>query len=642
MILLVGWYEDADPRRRSELLRCLQRNAANDRFDQIRVFLEDPSARVPADPVFAHPKVRTVAHGRRLTFRDLFAYANAHCTQRRVVVANADIYFDDTLALLDGLDLAGRFLCLSRWDVQPDGSSRLLDHSYSQDAWIFQTPIREPECDFHLGIPACDNRVAFEAESAGLVVSNPSRSIRAHHLHLSPIHHYTANQRVAGPVRGVPAVFLETPSGARGPAPDVPLAKVAFREPMGYTVERLAGGTSSHNNEARPFAAIPEALDGLPFTQVVAARAAPVEVTFRAAGKLYVLVGDDWDGSRAATDWLRAAGFREPIPLVRTQPGFGFEVWALVGEAGARYVIPTQVVLVAAELTRAPDIDPPAVSREPIFAPTSLAPGAAPRRNSAEPEHGARTGGVPPVNNPAPTAPEPLVSCIMPTYNRRQFVPLAVRNFLAQDYPNRELVVIDDGSDPVADLVEGVPRVRYFRLPGRVTIGEKRNLACELAAGSLIAHWDDDDWYSPRRLSYQTEPIRSGAADITGLATGGVLVLPAGEFWSIRPWLHQRMFVGDVHGGTLVFRKALIDERVRYPAVNLAEDAAFLRAMTGRGSRLCRLANAGTFVYVRHGVNSWRFDAGRHLNSDGWHRADRPEWFSPDVLEGYRIAARTE
>jgi glycosyltransferase involved in cell wall biosynthesis len=238
-------------------------------------------------------------------------------------------------------------------------------------------------------------------------------------------------------------------------------------------------------------------------------------------------------------------------------------------------------------------------------------------------------------------APEPLVSCIMPTYNRRRFVPLAVRTFLTQDYPNRELVVIDDGSEPVADLVEGAPGVRYFRLPGRVTIGEKRNLACALAAGDLIAHWDDDDWYSPRRLRYQADPILTGAADITGLTTGGVLVLPAGEFWAIRPWLHQRMFVGDVHGGTLVFRKALIDERVRYPAVSLAEDAAFLRAATGRGHRLCRLANGGAFVYVRHGANAWRFEAGRHMSPDGWNRSDPPEGFSPEALEQYRRAART-
>jgi hypothetical protein len=43
----------------------------------------------------------------------------------------------------------------------------------------------------------------------------------------------------------------------------------------------------------------------------------------------------------------------------------------------------------------------------------------------------------------------PLVSCIMPTANRRRFVPEAIRLFLAQDYLEKELVILDDGEDSV-------------------------------------------------------------------------------------------------------------------------------------------------------------------------------------------------
>jgi len=51
----------------------------------------------------------------------------------------------------------------------------------------------------------------------------------------------------------------------------------------------------------------------------------------------------------------------------------------------------------------------------------------------------------------------PLVSCIMPTADRRVFVPQAIRYFLRQHYPNRELIIIDDGVDPVADLIPAMP-----------------------------------------------------------------------------------------------------------------------------------------------------------------------------------------
>jgi len=142
----------------------------------------------------------------------------------------------------------------------------------------------------------------------------------------------------------------------------------------------------------------------------------------------------------------------------------------------------------------------------------------------------------------------PLVSCIMPTFNRRAMLPLALRSFARQDYPRRELIVVDDGDDPVADLVQGADGVRYFRLPGRRAIGWKRNFACEKAHGEMIAHWDDDDWYSPERLRYQVAPVLAGEADITGLENAFVLETAEGRFWTMHGELHRQMFVGDVHG----------------------------------------------------------------------------------------------
>ena len=91
----------------------------------------------------------------------------------------------------------------------------------------------------------------------------------------------------------------------------------------------------------------------------------------------------------------------------------------------------------------------------------------------------------------------------MPTFNRRSYLPQAIRCFLRQDYPNLELIVVDDGSDPVRDCVPEDERIRYVRLDGKLKIGAKRNLACGLARGEFIVHWDDDDWYPPHRVSAQ-------------------------------------------------------------------------------------------------------------------------------------------
>jgi hypothetical protein len=180
MILLTGFYEDVDISRRGEFLECLRRNVVNNRLDEIHLFVEEPlrlDQLLTAYPLLGSAKVRLTAHGRRVTYQHLFAYANRHLPGRHVIIANADMYFDHTLARFDGYDLAGKLLCLSRWHVRPDSSAGFFDHPSSQHAWIFQAPICGFPCN--LGVLGCDNRLAWKAEHAGLATSNPSRSLRA-------------------------------------------------------------------------------------------------------------------------------------------------------------------------------------------------------------------------------------------------------------------------------------------------------------------------------------------------------------------------------------------------------------------------------------------------------------------------------
>ncbi len=234
----------------------------------------------------------------------------------------------------------------------------------------------------------------------------------------------------------------------------------------------------------------------------------------------------------------------------------------------------------------------------------------------------------------------PLVTCIMPTFNRRPFIPLALSHFRNQDYPNKELVIVDDGSDKIGDLVEGLPDVHYISMRKRVSIGAKRNVACTHARGEFIAHWDDDDWYASDRLRYQVAPLLTGEADLTGLVNSFVLELPGGEFWTTLPHMHPRMFVGDVHGGTLVYRKALLEMGIRYPEINLAEDAALINQAVNKRRRLLRLTNPGVFVYVRHGSNAWReYAPGSFLDPNGWQRIPPPQTFPSSFLPTYQTAA---
>jgi glycosyltransferase involved in cell wall biosynthesis len=156
------------------------------------------------------------------------------------------------------------------------------------------------------------------------------------------------------------------------------------------------------------------------------------------------------------------------------------------------------------------------------------------------------------------------------------------------------------------------------------SIGAKRNLGIGRARGAIIAQWDDDDWYSDARLTQQIVPILRGEADITGLEAGVFFDLEAWSFWRLTPELHRRLFVSDVHGGTLVYRRHIWERLSRYPNGSLGEDALFLRTAQRGGARLLKLRNDGLFVYLRHGANAWSFPLGRYLDPHGWLPSGEP------------------
>jgi glycosyltransferase involved in cell wall biosynthesis len=230
----------------------------------------------------------------------------------------------------------------------------------------------------------------------------------------------------------------------------------------------------------------------------------------------------------------------------------------------------------------------------------------------------------------------PLVSCIMPTYNRRRFVPQAIRYFLDQDYPNRELIILDDGEDPVRDLVPEDGRIRYVQLSHKQTVGVKRNLASALAGGEIILFWDDDDWYRRDRIRYQVEPILNGEADLTAFGLSPMYSVGERRFWSCSESLYNRMFVDGVHAGTLAYRKQIWSSGTRFPDDWLAEDANFMMNAVQKGHKLRKLPNPGVFVYLRHRTNSWQFQPGTHLDGASWHLMEPPAYIPMQDLQFYQ------
>lgn len=105
----------------------------------------------------------------------------------------------------------------------------------------------------------------------------------------------------------------------------------------------------------------------------------------------------------------------------------------------------------------------------------------------------------------------------MPTANRTKFISSSIAYFLNQDYPNRELIIVDDGKESVWKLIPNDPRIHYSYHEPMGTLGIKRNIACDKAAGEIIMHWDDDDFYASDWITVSVYSLLKSGADLVGL-----------------------------------------------------------------------------------------------------------------------------
>ncbi|RYE05563.1 MAG: glycosyltransferase [Rickettsiaceae bacterium] len=101
----------------------------------------------------------------------------------------------------------------------------------------------------------------------------------------------------------------------------------------------------------------------------------------------------------------------------------------------------------------------------------------------------------------------PMVSIILPTYNREHFIGEAISSVLSQNYHNFELIIVDDGStDKTHDIVSTFKdsRIKYYYQHNKGR-SSARNLALSIACGEYIAFLDSDDLYLKNKLVIQVE-----------------------------------------------------------------------------------------------------------------------------------------
>jgi hypothetical protein len=182
--LLINPFDHADPQRKREIEYCYQVNKELGIFDAIY----------------------KVNPGDRATYNDFF-HVIKDLGDAVNVIANLDIYFDDTAELF--CQLAEReFWALTRWEAKTGrlhGDADPNRVKYSQDVWAFRGTANVNAVwmglPFAMGVPGCDNVLARLFQAAGYIVRNPCYDVRTWHLHESESRTYP--RRI-----GNPSVFL--------------------------------------------------------------------------------------------------------------------------------------------------------------------------------------------------------------------------------------------------------------------------------------------------------------------------------------------------------------------------------------------------------------------------------------------------
>jgi len=104
------------------------------------------------------------------------------------------------------------------------------------------------------------------------------------------------------------------------------------------------------------------------------------------------------------------------------------------------------------------------------------------------------------VEDDAKLSVEPLISIIIPTYNRKNMLIRAINSIFKQNYENYEIIIIDDCStdgtkEYIQSHFEDYSNVKYYRNSKNMNAGYNRNYGYKKSKGEYIIFLDDDDFY---------------------------------------------------------------------------------------------------------------------------------------------------
>ena len=224
------------------------------------------------------------------------------------------------------------------------------------------------------------------------------------------------------------------------------------------------------------------------------------------------------------------------------------------------------------------------------------------------------------------------VSVIVPTRNRVKLLPQLIEHFKKQTWGNKELLIFDDtpeGEAAVEQLQARNPNIHIRHSSKTLTIGTKRNKLIEHAKGELIAHFDDDDYYSPSYLETLVQGLLESNSDLNKLTGWFCLHEKSGTlgYWdTTRRDLAHTVFEGNTnpkthdkvfselgyrsfltgYGFSFLYRKQAWRNNP-FEDINLGEDSLFLEGIRKNNGRIHFTQDTNAIcIHIIHRSNTSR------------------------------------
>lgn len=218
MDLIVNFYNHSRLERSKELNYALKKNLESKLFDRIICFMtHDTQFPMDVDDLNDEDTIQFVQTFYKPTYKEMIEDCQERYGDRICVLSNLDIFFDDTLKLVNNINFDKNIVCLSRWEFNPkdNSSKRRSDEicSFSQDSWIFKSNQKFSnieEMHFTMGVPSCDGRISYLFKQNNLIPINPCLSIKSYHVHETGIRSYVCGRdKIKGEVLYVPPISLK-------------------------------------------------------------------------------------------------------------------------------------------------------------------------------------------------------------------------------------------------------------------------------------------------------------------------------------------------------------------------------------------------------------------------------------------------